>query len=457
MAYFVSSLLFLLPALLLGQCLQGVDLSYVNAVEAGGGVYRDTEGNRVDPFAYFAERGAEMVRLRLWHTPENNESACGAPITSGGLADMLRAARRADSAGMKINLAVHYGDYFVDPGKQRRPAAWDGLDQAILLDSIYGYTYRVLDSMYAQGTPPAILAVGNETDNGFVDASVPTNGFEWAVDGPKFQAGIDAVAAFNEARGTTIRSAIHMTERYVRYGAEALRDAGVTGFDIFGVSYYPFFNPETTVEAIGVLVKHLVESYGKEVMIFETGFSWNNTAGADDYNNFLGGNGNVVDYPATPQGQLDFLVDLTQTVCENGGMGVFYWEPAWVTSTLCDAWGQGSSYENATFFDFQRENRALPAFEFLSYETVATHAPLGADAIRVYANPTSDDRIYIESNEPIASYQLLTVNGRLVMENSDKEGRLHLEVPVDGLPDGIYFLRMQLRDGRTVNRRVSIK
>ena len=70
----------------------------------------------------------------------------------------------------------------VDPGKQRRPAAWDGLEGEVLLDSIYGYTYRVLARMEAQGTRPAILAVGNETDNGFVDATAPTDGFTWATD-----------------------------------------------------------------------------------------------------------------------------------------------------------------------------------------------------------------------------------------------------------------------------------
>jgi arabinogalactan endo-1,4-beta-galactosidase len=39
-------------------------------------------------------------------------------------------------------------------------------------------------------------------------------------------------------------------------------------------------------------------------------------------------------------------------VLENGGSGVIYWEPAWVSSTCSTQWGQGSHQEHAAFFDF---------------------------------------------------------------------------------------------------------
>ncbi|PPK87319.1 arabinogalactan endo-1,4-beta-galactosidase [Neolewinella xylanilytica] len=449
--------LLLFPLTLSAQCLQGVDLSYVNAVEEGEGIYRDSRGERVDPYAYFAERGAEMVRLRLWHTPENNQSSCGAPISSGGMEDVLLAARRTDSAGMGIKLALHYGDYFVDPGKQRRPAAWDGLADQALLDSIYGYTYRVLERMHAQGTTPAILAVGNETDNGFVDATVPTDGFEWAADGPKFQAGIRAVAAFNTANGTAVKSAIHLTESYARYGAAELQQAGVTDYDILGISYYPHFHPETTIAEIGNLVSHLTAAYGKEVMIFETGFSFNHRSGGDDYNNFLGGNGNVVPYPATPEGQRDFLLELTRTVCDNGGAGVFYWEPGWISSEMCDAWGRGSSYENASFFDFERDNRALPAFEFLEYGTVATREAVPEGAITLYANPPVDGSLRVVSTLPIAGWRLFAADGREVDRKVGPGSDLNVTVPTASLATGGYFLQLELQDGRRVSRRVGVK
>lgn len=449
----------LLPLFAHAQCLQGVDLSYVNEVEANGGIYADTEGERVDPYRYFAERGAEMVRIRLWHSPENVESDCGEPITSGSLEDVLLAARRTDSVGMALNLALHYGDYFVDPGKQERPLAWKGLSEDVLLDSIYDYTYRVLQRLHDQGTTPAILAVGNETDNGFVDEAAPTDGFDWAMDAPKFNAGLRAVREFNVAEGTTVKSALHLTERYARFGAAELERNGVTDFDVLGLSYYPFFDPETTVANMGELISYLTATYGKEVMVFETGFSWNNLEGADNYNNFLGGNGNVLDYPASPEGQRDFLLDLTRTVCQSGGTGVLYWEPGWVTSEMCDAYGQGSSYENVSFFDFNNGNRALPAFDFLAYDsTVAARRVAKLPGLRVFANPYRGAKLWIESPVTVTGWEMLSADGKPAARGTVTERSVNERISIapGKLTKGIYFLHLTLSDGRRATRRIVV-
>ena len=44
--------------------------------------------------------------------------------------------------------------------------------------------------------------------------------------------------------------------------------------------------------------------------------------------------------------QLNFLLELTSELKRSGGLGLIYWEPAWV-STLCN-----SAWENVTLFDF---------------------------------------------------------------------------------------------------------
>lgn len=160
------------------QCLTlGADLSYVNTIQKNNGVYSNENGNAVDPYQFFAEKGCDMVRLRLWHTPENNTDYCGNPIAANNLDDMLIAAHKARDAGMQLMLAIHYGDYFNDPGKQKRPAAWDGISHDVLLDSIYNYTYGVLETLEAQGTLPAIVGIGNETTWGFVDETSSTDGW----------------------------------------------------------------------------------------------------------------------------------------------------------------------------------------------------------------------------------------------------------------------------------------
>lgn len=51
------------------QFAMGADLSYVNAVEDHGGMYKDS-GVVKDPFLIFKNHGANIVRVRLWHNPQ---------------------------------------------------------------------------------------------------------------------------------------------------------------------------------------------------------------------------------------------------------------------------------------------------------------------------------------------------------------------------------------------------
>ena len=44
----------------------GADLSYVNEIEDFGGVYKDSNTVK-DAFTIFKNRGANTVRVRLWH------------------------------------------------------------------------------------------------------------------------------------------------------------------------------------------------------------------------------------------------------------------------------------------------------------------------------------------------------------------------------------------------------
>jgi len=198
-----------------------------------------------------------MIRLRLWHTPENIIDHCGNPITSSNLSDIITAAQQIKSYGMELMLAIHYGDYFNDPGKQLRPAAWDGLAHQILLDSIYQYTYNVVEQLHFQDASPDIIGVGNETTWGFVDESVPTNGFTWPEDSEKFNAGFDAIDDLNNEYSLDIKKAIHLTEGTALWATGLLKDNGIYNYDIIGVSFYPFFSPETSLEEIGDIFNQL--------------------------------------------------------------------------------------------------------------------------------------------------------------------------------------------------------
>ena len=52
------------------EFLSGGDLSYVNEMEDCGAVYKNVDGQNEDPYKVFADAGMDIVRLRLWHSPD---------------------------------------------------------------------------------------------------------------------------------------------------------------------------------------------------------------------------------------------------------------------------------------------------------------------------------------------------------------------------------------------------
>lgn len=48
----------------------GADLSYVNEMEDCGATYYNADAQAEDSYQIFADAGANLVRVRLWHSPE---------------------------------------------------------------------------------------------------------------------------------------------------------------------------------------------------------------------------------------------------------------------------------------------------------------------------------------------------------------------------------------------------
>ena len=444
-------LLATIPGKLRSQCLiLGADLSYVNTISEKGGQYRDPSGALVEPYAYFSNRGADMIRIRVWHTPENITDFCGHPITSCNLNDVLIAAKKVKEQGMGLMLAVHYGDYFNDPGKQQMPQAWQGSSQAILLDSIYNYTYAILERHRLQNTVPDIIGIGNETTFGFVDASATTNGWSWPQDAAKFNRAMQAVNDFNQNNGTTIKKAVHFTESTAVWLSGLFPQNGIDDYDIIGISYYPSWSSEIDLSELGTMIQSIVSNSGKEVMIFETGFVWFENGWADNYGNILNKNGNVLPYESSPEGQLEYLTALSQTVYENGGSGVFYWEPAYISSNMCTKWGKGSPWENVTFFDFTQANRALPAFDFFGFCDTQSNGHTALADLHLYPNPAiGSSRVRLISTDPPISWEMLTMQGQRLIKSCGEQGQEITTIDVPKLSPGLYLVKFNFQNGLT--------
>lgn len=441
----VSLVFFFILNSLHGQSfLAGADLSYVNSVVANGGVYRDANGNPVEPFSFFKERGAGMVRLRLWHTPENNIDKCGDPISANNLNDVVSAFRKAKAQGMKLNLAIHYGDYFNDPSCQIRPEAWNGLTHQILLDSIYKYTFDVMLKLKENDIIPDIVAIGNETTWGFIDASATTDGWSWPEDADKFNIGLKAIDDFNDAYQLSVKKALHFTDNTAAWLTQLFVDQGISNFDIIGLSFYPMWSEFDALQDLGDLVMQLKTTFNKEVMIFETGAPWT-IENADTYSNFMNDYG-LFDYAISPQGQKDYLLDLAYMVYKNGGTGVLYWEPAWISSEMCDRWGKGSSYENVSFFDFN--HAALPAFDFFNFSNSLQSVKVNeGEGISIFPNPTHDGFVLSGVNKP-AEIKLADCLGRTVKIVKNSNSR----IDISDLRQGVYFIFIRFEHTLVIKR-----
>lgn len=336
----------------------GVDLSYVNQILDYGGVYKDG-GVVKNPYQIFKNHGTKLVRLRLWHNPVWTKDVYDPPGDQlyNDILDVEKAIQLSKEQGLQVLLDFHYSDTWADPGRQEIPVAWQDIKSIdVLKDSIYNYTLKTLQYLEDKDLMPEFVQIGNETNCGMLSTSVPA-GFPacnvcngaWQNAGALINRAIDAVKDVS----TTTKIILHVADpKNVEWWFDNMTSNGsVTNFDVIGFSYYPLWHTTVPLDQLSNEIATFKSKYGKEVMILETAYPWT-TAGDDSYDNLFTNEPPITGYPKTNHGQLDMLKKITQETLEGGGLGLIYWEPAWITSNLKDLWGTGSSWENSTFFDF---------------------------------------------------------------------------------------------------------
>jgi arabinogalactan endo-1,4-beta-galactosidase len=333
----------------------GGDLSFANEMNDCGAVYRDN-GTVKDVYTIFKDHGANLVRIRIWTD--------GNATNYSNLADVEKSIARARAAGMQVLLDFHYSDSWADGDKQIIPKAWAGIaDNAALAQALYQYTYDTLTTLDHAGLMPDLVQVGNEINQEMLGQDGwKGRPIDWVRNAALINAGIKAVRDAGAKSAIKPRVMLHIAqpENVEPWFAAAVK-AGVTDFDIIGISYYSKWS-KYSVANLGTEIFRLTHLYKADVMVVETGYVWT-TAWKDTSPNTLGEDSVVYGYPATREGQAKFLQDVTQAVLANGGVGVVYWAPDWVSTDCRTQWGRGSSWENATLFDFDGD--ALPGIDFM--------------------------------------------------------------------------------------------
>jgi len=352
-----------------GEFYFGADLSYVNQILDHGGVYR-SDGTVRDPYDIFAEKGTNLVRLRLWHTPTWTQEVYGDQGTQlyNDLKDVERAMQAAQKRGMPTLLNFHYSDIWADPGRQEVPKEWENITTIeVLADSVYNYTFNTLNYLRSQGLLPPMVQLGNETNCGMMYSNalpafpkLNVCDGNWQNMRRVFNSGIKAVRDIASLEQKEIQIILHVADPvHVDWWFD---NVGVEDFDIIGFSYYPLWHRGLAVNQLGDRVAGFKQKYNKKIMMLETAYPWT-TEAQDSYNNLFGTETPVAGFPYTPHGQKDIMVKMAEELIKGGAIGIIYWEPAWISSSMRDLWGQGSAWENVTYFDF--EGNALPVFDYV--------------------------------------------------------------------------------------------
>ena len=347
------------------QFIMGADLSYVSQIEDNGAVYKINNQPK-DAFEIFKSIGTNTARVRLWNNPTWQLPVTGGKMYSD-LMDVEKTMRRAKQQGMAVCLDLHYSDDWADPDKQITPAAWKNLPISILKDSVYNYTLAVLNYFSEKNLTPEIIQIGNETTFGMLwPAGKIENNSNWENFGTLLNSGIKAVRDFSTNATIHPKIIIHVAQlQYANWWTKNIIEKGhVTDFDILGISHYYKWSTVNSMQAIGDTIQLLKNNFNKPIVLVETAFAWTND-NADTYGNLFYSTTPIEGYSFTKEDQQRYMKDLIQTLITNGGTGIMYWEPAWITSSMKDRWGKGSSWENNTFFDFSCN--LLPSITFMQY------------------------------------------------------------------------------------------
>ncbi len=326
----------------------GGDPSEIPEVESIGSKYK-VKGAETDPILAMKNAGWTAVRLRVWNDPK--DKFCD-------LSNTLAMAKRIKAAGMKLMIDFHYSDYWADPGKQNKPAAWKDMKLPELRVAVENYSKSVIKALVDQGTPADVVQPGNEVTNGFLwpeaRLNINTDGWQNFIDlsrsaikgirdgAGKFQ---PKIMVHIDQGGRNLVSRFWF-DMYFKMGGEA---------DLIGLSYYPMWHG--TLDDLSANLKHLAQTYHKDIIIAETAFpymGWNNKTRTRDDNLSP-----VKGLKANPEGQREFmkrLIKVVKSTLDGHGAGILWWAPAWLSQP-----GRSGGWASLTMFD-NATGEALPSF-----------------------------------------------------------------------------------------------
>lgn len=331
---------------------KGVDISSLLEMEDNGFKLYTEDDHECEALEFCMMNGVNSIRLRIWNDPSSVPEA-------GGYCDLehtVKLAKRIKEKNLHFLLDFHYSDWWADPGKQRKPRAWEQLDKDALVQAVYDYTKQVLERLQDEGCLPDMVQIGNEIRSGmlFPDGEVP-NFYQLA---KLVNAGIQAARDVD----SNIKVMIHLDQGgkyyYLREWFDAMLDAGLQKFDVIGISFYAFWHG--TFTDLKNSMEALVERYKLPVIVVETAHPWRSS----DDGFITADQEKIAGFPAGIEEQrtvMRLLMNIVASVTNEMGCGVYYWEPLVLPMECQGSWGRNMGV-------LSLDGKVLPGFAEFKFE-----------------------------------------------------------------------------------------
>ncbi len=339
-----------------GQVLLGADISALAPPLRPGWHFPPYQENGTpsDELTLLERHGWTAYRLRVFVSPVRQ-----APDNS--LANTIPLARRIKASGALFLLDIHYSDTWADPQHQEIPVEWRGLSFDSLEQVVERYSRETIAALKAAGAMPDWVQVGNEITRGTLWPVAQVNApgqtqylapepydstLQWQHLTGILKAGIRGVMA--GAGSTPPRIALHIDRggdwATTKWFFDHIEAAHVP-YDIIAQSFYPPWR-HGSLEDLWQNMNECAARYHKDFAVVETGYEPSHGSEPNPY----------MLWPVTPQGRLQFMVDLVNTVRRAPrGIAVMYWQPEW------DLWNADGSPGPAVFtLDHLRDLAASP-------------------------------------------------------------------------------------------------
>lgn len=365
---------------------KGSTMSFASYMQDLGLKYREG-GQEKDPYKSLKEHGGNCVRLQLDMVAFAKTG--GVTIDWQTLRRVLADAKKAKDNGLQIFLTLKPDyDIYTDESAHHNilPPVWNGMLESQLGAAIYEWVFEALETLAIEEIYPAIVAVGNEVNLGFMRTSA-SEAADNARTGRLLAYAHMAVRDYSKLYNPACLNALHIADpSKAQASVSAMEAGGAVDYDVVALSYYPGKDIGHSLPGGGfATVAKMFPK--KKIMVLETAHSF--TTGTVDGKWMGDWCDNAYNYPDwdeakntenyTPAKARAWLGALAREVKDAGGIGLITWGTESLPDLLSGKeeghglglytypakWAYGSTWENNSYWDFTNGNNLHEGIDWM--------------------------------------------------------------------------------------------